>query len=146
MALVLITHDMGVVYETAEPVIVKYAGQQVEPNGDLLDGRPVQSRLSRLYAYRFPVHRISTDFIPDSPGEQPTYLVIYRKADDRLGFMELNPVTARLLELIGDARFDGVMTRVVRARGDLVHEQLPVLREEHLDAEDADALERLDAE
>jgi hypothetical protein len=80
------------------------AGQQVEPNGDLLDGRPVQSRLSRLYAYRFPVHRISTDFIPDSPGEQPTYLVIYRKADDRLGFMELNPVTARLLELIGDNR------------------------------------------
>lgn len=30
MALVLITHDMGVVAETAERVIVKYAGQQVE--------------------------------------------------------------------------------------------------------------------
>lgn len=30
MALVLITHDMGVVAETAERVIVQYAGQQVE--------------------------------------------------------------------------------------------------------------------
>ncbi len=30
MALVLITHDMGVVAETAERVVVMYAGQQVE--------------------------------------------------------------------------------------------------------------------
>jgi len=32
MGLVLITHDMGVVAETAERVIVQYAGQQVEAN------------------------------------------------------------------------------------------------------------------
>ena len=32
MALVLITHDMGVVAETAHRVIVQYAGQQVESN------------------------------------------------------------------------------------------------------------------
>jgi len=32
MALVLITHDMGVVAETAERVIVQYAGRQVEEN------------------------------------------------------------------------------------------------------------------
>ena len=30
MALILITHDMGVVAETAERVVVQYAGQQVE--------------------------------------------------------------------------------------------------------------------
>ena len=30
MALVLITHDMGVVAETAKKVVVQYAGQQVE--------------------------------------------------------------------------------------------------------------------
>jgi dipeptide transport system ATP-binding protein len=33
MALVLITHDMGVVAETADRVVVQYAGQQVEANG-----------------------------------------------------------------------------------------------------------------
>ena len=32
MALVLITHDMGVVAETADRVVVQYAGQQVETN------------------------------------------------------------------------------------------------------------------
>jgi dipeptide transport system ATP-binding protein len=32
MALVLITHDMGVVAETADRVVVQYAGQQVEAN------------------------------------------------------------------------------------------------------------------
>ena len=32
MGLVLITHDMGVVAETADRVIVQYAGQQVETN------------------------------------------------------------------------------------------------------------------
>ena len=32
MGLVLITHDMGVVAETADRVIVQYAGQQVEAN------------------------------------------------------------------------------------------------------------------
>ena len=33
MGLVLITHDMGVVAETADRVIVMYAGQQMETNG-----------------------------------------------------------------------------------------------------------------
>ena len=33
MGLVLITHDMGVVAETADRVIVQYAGEQVEENG-----------------------------------------------------------------------------------------------------------------
>ena len=39
MALVLITHDMGVVAETAQRVVVQYAGQQVErqPVGGLFD-------------------------------------------------------------------------------------------------------------
>ncbi len=39
MALVLITHDMGVVAETADRVVVQYAGRQVEANatGALFD-------------------------------------------------------------------------------------------------------------
>ena len=72
----------------------------VDANGDLLDGVPVKSRLAWQFAYRFPVHRISDTFRPDSPEPQPTFLVIHRSPDDDLGFMELNPVTARLLEMI----------------------------------------------
>lgn len=78
----------------------------VDPDGDLLDGIPVLSPLAWPLAYRFPVHRISAKFLPDAPGEQPTYLVVYRDASEQIGFLELNPVTARLLALImeGGAR------------------------------------------
>ena len=72
----------------------------VHADSDLLEGVPVKSRLAWQFAYRFPVHRISDTFRPDTPGKQPTFLVIHRSPDDDLGFMELNPVTARLLEMI----------------------------------------------
>lgn len=75
-------------------------GGDARRDGDLLDGVPVKSVLAWPLSYRYPVHRIDTSFRPNEPGEQPTFLVIYRKPDDELGFMELNPVTARLLELI----------------------------------------------
>ncbi|MEA3412257.1 MAG: putative DNA-binding domain-containing protein [Pseudomonadota bacterium] len=74
----------------------------IDPNGDLLDGRPVLSPVACLLSYTFPVHRISTEFRPEAPGEQPTYLLVYRDRKDEVGFMELNPVTARLIELMGD--------------------------------------------
>lgn len=74
----------------------------VDPEGDFLDGIPVKSRLAWALTYRFPVHRISESYQPDEAGEQPTFMVIYRNREDELGFMELNPVTARLLELIGE--------------------------------------------
>ena len=62
MALVLITHDMGVVAETAQRVVVQYAGQQVEKQevlglfetprhpytAALLDALPERSRERRL--------------------------------------------------------------------------------------------------
>lgn len=76
----------------------------VDPEGDLLTGIPVKSRLAWLCAYQYPVHRISETYTPDEAPETPTFLVVYRKHDDELGFTELNPVTARLLERIGENR------------------------------------------
>jgi hypothetical protein len=72
----------------------------VDAGGNLLDGIPVKSVLAWPLSYRYPVHRISTSFLPGEPGDQPTCLVIFRKRDDELEFRELNPVTARLLDLI----------------------------------------------
>ena len=46
------------------------------------------------------MHRISKDYQPTKPGEALTFLVVCRKANDDMDFLELNPVTARLLELI----------------------------------------------
>jgi len=71
-----------------------------DAGGDLLAGHPVLSPLAWPLAYRFPVHRIGVDFQPAEPPDQPTYLVVYRDRDDDVGFLELNPVTARLIELL----------------------------------------------
>lgn len=73
---------------------------KVDPDGDLLQGIPVRSVLAWTYAYQYPVHRISEDYQPTEPGEALTFLVVCRKANDDMDFLELNPVTARLLELI----------------------------------------------
>ena len=66
----------------------------------VLDGIPVLNPLARPQAYQFPVHRISKEFIPDAPSLNPTYLVVYRDRTDEVGFMEINAITARLIELI----------------------------------------------
>ena len=72
----------------------------VDPQGDILDGTPLLSPVAWPLSYRYPVHRISPDFIPDTPGEQITYLLVYRDDRDEVGFMELNQVSARLFALL----------------------------------------------
>ena len=71
-----------------------------DANGDLLKSVPVISPLAWPFVYSYPVHKISPEFLPLTPGEQPTYLVVYRDRQDDVGFLELNPISARLLELI----------------------------------------------
>lgn len=50
--------------------------------------------------YQWPVHRLSATFQPEQPPEGPTYLLVYRNRRDHVKFMEINPVTARLISLI----------------------------------------------
>lgn len=73
-----------------------------DPEGDLLEGRPLLTPLAWSLCYRFPVHRIAPDYRPGSPPETPTRLLVHRDAEDRIGFIEINAVTARLLELLDD--------------------------------------------
>lgn len=91
-----------------------------DPAGDLLEGRPVLSPLAWPLTYAYPVHRIGPDFRPQAPGE-PVHLLVYRNPDEKVGFMELNPVTARLLQLISeqpDASGRGLMQQIA---GELDH-------------------------
>ena len=74
----------------------------VNPDGDLLAEAPVKSVLTWVYAYTYPVHRISSDFLPDAPNDQPVYLAVYRQNDDVVRFLELNPMTAGLLNAIDE--------------------------------------------
>ena len=73
---------------------------KIDPNGDLLTGHPVLSPVAWSLAYQFPVHKIGPDFLPEQAPEQPSYLVVYRNRNDKVKFMELNLITARLLYLL----------------------------------------------
>jgi len=71
-----------------------------DPNGDWLALPPYVSPLAWTLSYDYPVHRIGPEFQPQAPGEQPTYLVVNRDRQDRVRFLEINAVTARLLEMM----------------------------------------------
>jgi hypothetical protein len=53
------------------------------------------------------VHRIGTTFQPERPGERPTQLVVYRRRDDRVGFMEVNALTMGLLDALEQGNVSG---------------------------------------
>ena len=70
--------------------------------GNLLDGIPVISPLAWLLNYHFPVHKISPEFQPQAADMDPTYLLVYRDHDYEVRFIEANPVSARLAQLVID--------------------------------------------
>lgn len=72
----------------------------IDREGSFETGIPVLSPLAWHLTYRYPVHTISADNRPTAPGKQPTHLVVYRDREDEIGFMEINPVTKRMLELV----------------------------------------------
>ena len=73
---------------------------RIDPNGDLLQGHPVLSPVAWPLAYAYPVHQMGPDYLPVEPPGQPTYLVVYRSRMDEVKFLEINPVTARLIGLL----------------------------------------------
>lgn len=70
----------------------------IDRDGDLLLGAPALNPLARMLQYDWPVHRISPDNIPRQQSQ--VYLVVSRTVDDRNTFVELNQVSARLLDLL----------------------------------------------
>lgn len=74
----------------------------VNANGDLLEGHPVQSPLAWLLSYQFPVHCIRPGYQPEAPPENPTFLIAYRDREFEVHFMEVNSVTGRLLYLLSE--------------------------------------------
>ncbi|MFW5426367.1 MAG: DUF2063 domain-containing protein [Methylophagaceae bacterium] len=71
-------------------------------NQDVLELQFKLSPLAWSLAYNFPVHQIGPDFQPDQTSEQPIYLLVYRDVDDNITFLELNPVSARLIDLLNE--------------------------------------------
>ena len=72
----------------------------IDPAGDLLAGVPVLNELSWSLAYHYPVHRIGPDYLPEEKPAQPTCLLVYRDRQDKVRFIELNPLAARLVDAL----------------------------------------------
>jgi hypothetical protein len=70
----------------------------LDAHGDPVRGIPVVSPLACVLGYRFPVHRITAEFRPDSAPEHPSVLLLVRGRDDVVRFHEINALSALLIE------------------------------------------------
>jgi hypothetical protein len=67
---------------------------------ELLQRLPKLSPLAWCLSYQYPVHLLGPEYQPDSPPEEPTFLIVYRNRADQVQFMASNAMTVRLLNLI----------------------------------------------
>lgn len=94
-----------------------------DPNGDLLEASPQPSPLAQLLAYEWPVHLIGPDHVPDAPMPSPIYLIVNRDRQDRVRFLEVNPVAARLFQLIEERPDDSGRSLLRALAAELGHPQ-----------------------
>ena len=76
-----------------------------DSQGNLLIGQPILNPTLMNLSYQWPVHKIGPAYRPRKP--QPTCLLVYRDAQDKVQFVASNPVTARLLELLKNSALTG---------------------------------------
>jgi hypothetical protein len=91
-------------YEWVE-LALSISDSEVEPvefdaDVDSLSLQLNTSPLAWPLSYPFPVHQISSELQPQEANETPIFLLVYRGKDDDIVFMELNPVSARLIDLL----------------------------------------------
>jgi uncharacterized protein len=77
----------------------------VRKTTNLIDEVPVLAPASMLLHYDYPVHKISARYKPTTLA--PTYLLVFRNSKYEVKFIELNPMTYRLLSLIQEQSFTG---------------------------------------
>jgi hypothetical protein len=73
--------------------------------GNLLVGQATLNPTLMNLSYQWPVHKIGPGYRPRKA--QPTCLLVYRDALDKVQFIASNPVTAHLLELLQDGSRTG---------------------------------------
>ncbi|HUW27261.1 MAG TPA: putative DNA-binding domain-containing protein [Sulfuriferula sp.] len=80
---------------------------QLDTRADLLEARPVLNPVMSLLGYVYPVHRIGPRFKPVEVPAQTTQLLVLRDLTDRMRFIVLNPVSARLVSLLETGELSG---------------------------------------
>ena len=77
---------------------------EIDTEADLLDAPLAFVPAMALLSYDYPVHQISPETIPQAPLENPVQLLVYRDAEDKVKFIELNQMTAALIEDLQDGQ------------------------------------------
>lgn len=79
----------------------------IDPEGDLAQGDVALNPILAMLQYQYPVQRIGPKFKPQSPPPQPTYLLVFRDTSFSVEFIEMNPVSARLVDLLQNNKLSG---------------------------------------
>ena len=77
---------------------------QIDTEAYLLDSPVAFVPAMTLLSYDYPVHQISPENIPASPLETPVSMLVFRDADDEVKFVELNQMTAALIDDLQDGQ------------------------------------------
>jgi hypothetical protein len=60
------------------------------------------SNLAWSLSYQFPVHTISPENQPQMVPNEPSYIIVFRDFEDEVGFIEINGMTALMLQIINE--------------------------------------------
>jgi hypothetical protein len=106
---------------------------QVIPNHpphkvDVLDDVALISPLAWRLCYRYPVHKMDSGYTVDNykGTDIPTFLIVYRNRDLKVGFIEANAVTFRLLDIIETDALPG-RTAILKLAKEIEHPELESL-------------------
>lgn len=78
---------------------------EINPSGNLLAEHPALAQAMQLLNYDYAVQKISPRHKPTEKNS--TQLLVYRNSEDVVKFVELNPVTYRLIELLQQETMPG---------------------------------------
>ncbi len=78
----------------------EYPVDGFDPDGDLMNRPVLVSPLIWCLAYKWPVHQIGPEHIPEVAPDKSTELIVFRRRDDQVKFMVVNAVTLRLVALL----------------------------------------------
>ena len=88
--------ELSLAITEAEPVMAFNSASVNE----WLDACPVFAPVLQLLHYAYPVQRINLHYQPSEPPERATHILGFRDAQDAVQFIELNPATARLIDIL----------------------------------------------
>lgn len=102
-------------YEWSE-IALRHTADDVEMPMRVGD-KPVLSSRCWMLSYHYPVHRIGKDFLPQQAEGHPICLLMVCNEDDEVKFVESNPATFCLLQLLMDdalANMDAVIAQLAQ--------------------------------